>query len=313
VEQEAEMAQGPAHPEQPQPGKVEEARHRFAEELRYTARIRSPRLVAAFATVPREHFLGPGPWRVLSPMNLAEYWTTEDDRPHHLYHDILIEIDPVRRLNNGQPSLWACLYDQLELELEPGAHVVHVGAGTGYYSAILAEIVGRNGKVTAIEIDPELAAAAQRNLALAWPQAVVIATDGFAFRPEEPVDAIIVNAGVTHLSLAWVESLAAENGRLLVPLTTDAMGGFLLINRHGGETRYYPARFVHWTAIIACVGGRDPAAEARLRLALARSPFAAIRSLRRAPDEPDHTCWLAGEGWWLSTAPVSGDAQASPT
>jgi hypothetical protein len=29
-----------------------------------------------------------------------------------------------------------------------------------------------------------------------------------------------------------------------------------------------------------------------------------IRSLRRAPEEPDHICWLAGEGWWLSTAPV---------
>src|ERR1700756_4351770 len=162
------MAQEQPHSDQAQGRDVEEARHRFAEQLRYTARIRSSRVAAAFATVPREHFLGPGPWQVLSPMNLAEYWTTEDDRPHHLYHDILIAIDPIRRLNNGQPSLWACLYDQLELE--PGAHVVHVGAGTGYYSAILAEIVGRNGKVTAIEIDPELAATAQRNLASAWPQ-----------------------------------------------------------------------------------------------------------------------------------------------
>src|SRR4029077_521158 len=208
-------------------------RRRFAEELRYTARVRAPKVVAAFATVPREHFLGPGPWRVLSPMNLAEYWTTDDAKPHHLYHDILVAIDPLRRLNNGQPSLWAHLYDQLALR--PGAHVVHVGAGTGYYSAILAEIVGRHGKVTAIEIDPDLTAGAQHNLSFAWPQAVVLATDGFAFRPDEPADAIIVNAGVTHLSLAWVDSLAAENGRLLIPLTTaDGMGGFLLITRFGG-------------------------------------------------------------------------------
>jgi protein-L-isoaspartate(D-aspartate) O-methyltransferase len=311
MEQEAEMAHEHPRQDRAQVHDVEEARHRFAEELRYTARIRSPYVVAAFATVPREHFLGPGPWRVLSPMNTAEYWTTEDAQPHHLYHDILIAIDPARRLNNGQPSLWACLYDQLELE--PGAHIVHVGAGTGYYSAILAEIVGRNGKVAAVEIDPELAAAAQRNLAFAWPQAVVMATNGFALRPEEPADAIIVNAGVTHLSLAWVDSLA-ENGRLLVPLTTgDGMGAFLLITRHGGETRHYPARFAHWTGIIPCTGGRDPAAEARLRTALARSHFAAIRSLRRAPDQPDETCWLAGEGWWLSTAPVAGDASSKPS
>jgi protein-L-isoaspartate(D-aspartate) O-methyltransferase len=289
---------------------VEEARRRFAEELRYTARVRSPRVVAAFATVPREHFMGPGPWRVLSPMNIAEYWTTDDAEPHHLYHDILVAIDPMRRLNNGQPSLWARLYDQLE----PGGQVVHVGAGTGYYSAILAEIVGRNGKVTAIEIDLELAATAQRNLALAWPQAVVVATDGFSFRPDQPADAIIVNAGVTHLSLVWLDSLAADHGRLLVPLTTaDGTGGFLLITRQNGATRHYSARYASWTGIIPCTGGRDPAAEVRLRAALLGSPFAAIRSLRRAPDEPDDTCWLAGDGWWLSTAPVPGGAEARAT
>jgi len=310
------MAQGRdqerPHRDRAQARNIEEARQRFAEELRYTAHVRSSRVVAAFATVPREHFVGPGPWRILSPMSLAEYWTTDDARPHHLYHDILIAIDPIRRLNNGQPSLWAHLYDQLDLQ--PGAHVVHVGAGTGYYSAILAEIVGRAGKVTAIEIDPDLAVWARQNLALAWPQAVVVAADGFAFRPDPLADAIIVNAGVTHLSLAWIDSLAAENGRLLVPLTTaDGRGGFLLITRLGGETRHYPARFAHWTGIIPCTGGRDPAAEARLRAALARSHFAAIRSLRRAPDEPDDTCWLAGEGWWLSTAPVAGDASSKPS
>src|SRR5262249_26486846 len=74
----------------------------------------------------------------------------------------------------------------------------HVGTGTGYYSAILVEIVGRSGRVTAIEIDPALAAAAKENLA-AWPQARVEAADGFMFCPDCPADAILVNAGVTHL------------------------------------------------------------------------------------------------------------------
>jgi len=77
--------------------------------------------------------------------------------PRHLYHDVLIAIDE-ERLNNGQPTLWARMYDSLGPS--NGAHVVHVGTGTGYYSAILAEIVGRSGRVTAIEIDPALAAAA---------------------------------------------------------------------------------------------------------------------------------------------------------
>src|SRR5271169_1193603 len=97
------------------PDDIGRARRWFAEELRHTAHVRSPAVVAAFATVPREHFAGPGPWRVLSPLRMARYWTTEDANPTHVYHDILIAIDESRRLNNGQPSLWAALYDQLGL------------------------------------------------------------------------------------------------------------------------------------------------------------------------------------------------------
>ena len=147
---------------------IEEARRHYAEELRFTAKLASRAIIDAFATVPRERFFGPGPWRVLSPMALGEDWTTEDADPRHLYHDMLIAIDEARRLNNGQPSLWARMYDHLKLSR--GDHVIHVGAGTGYYSAILAEMVGRTGRVTAIEIDPILAARAKENLA-AWPQA----------------------------------------------------------------------------------------------------------------------------------------------
>src|ERR1700755_1740781 len=115
---------------------IEEARSRYAEELRFAARVRSSAVIDAFATVPRERFFGPGPWRILSPMALGQYWTTPDADPRHLYHDVLIAIDEERRLNNGQPSLWARMYDQLKLTA--GAHVVHVGVGTGYYTAILA-------------------------------------------------------------------------------------------------------------------------------------------------------------------------------
>jgi protein-L-isoaspartate(D-aspartate) O-methyltransferase len=286
-------------------GSIEQARRWYAEELRFTANVSSRAVIDAFATVPREHFVGPGPWRIKSPMRSGAYWTTEDADPSHVYHDALIALDETRGINNGQPSLWALLYDQLDLAR--GADVVHVGAGTGYYSAILAEIVGSGGHVTAIEIDSDLAERARDNLAAAWPQATVIVANGFAFRPDRPADAIIVNAGVSHVSMGWLDALAAENGRLLVPLTNaDGWGGFLIIERHAGETRRYPARYAGQTGIIPCIGGRDPAAEERLRAALAYSRLAAVRSLRRTPDEPDETCWLAGEGWWLSTAGTGG-------
>ena len=48
------------------------ARRWFAEELRHIARVRSPAVVQAFASVAREHFAGPGPWRLLSPWYLRE-------------------------------------------------------------------------------------------------------------------------------------------------------------------------------------------------------------------------------------------------
>jgi protein-L-isoaspartate(D-aspartate) O-methyltransferase len=282
---------------------IEEARQRYAEELRFTAKVKSRAVVDAFATVPREDFFGQGPWRILSPMAIGEYWTTEDADPRHLYHDVLIAIDEKRRLNNGQPSLWARLYDQLRLTR--GDHVVHVGAGVGYYSAILAEIVGSTGHVTAIEIDPDLAERARHNLAEAWPQATVVVADGFVFRPDRPADAIIINAGVTHISMAWLDALAPENGRLLVPMTNaDRWGDCLIIERHAGETRRYPVRYAGQIGIIPCIGGRDPAAEERFQAALARSRLVTVRSLRRTPEEPDETCWLAGEGWWLSTAAI---------
>ena len=279
---------------------IRTARQFYAEELRYTANVSSRSVIKAFATVPREYFVGPGPWRILSPMRLGDYWTTEDADPRHIYHDVLVALDEPRRINNGQPSLWAKLYDHLDLPAK--SHVLHVGAGTGYYSAILAEIVGRHGRVTAIEIDPDLARRACENLAN-WPQATVVVADGFTFRCAEPANAIVVNAGVTHISETWLDMLSPEDGRLLVPLTqNDLWGGFLLIKRRAAEALSYPALHVSPTGIIHCIGGRDPAAEIRLSAALARSRMTDVRSLRRAPDEPDETCWLAGEGWWLSTA-----------
>src|SRR6516164_11775991 len=62
-----------------------------------------------------------------------------DDSPSHVYHDVLIALDESRGINNGQPSLWAYLFDRLDLV--PGEQVLHLGCGTGYYTAIIAELV----------------------------------------------------------------------------------------------------------------------------------------------------------------------------
>jgi protein-L-isoaspartate(D-aspartate) O-methyltransferase len=183
----------------------------YAEEVRAVANLQSEALVRAFAKVPREHFLGPGSWEI---PNLAggSYHATPDADPKHLYHNVLVAIDAGRGLNNGLPSALALWFDALDLQ--EGNRVVHVGCGTGYYSAILAEVVGPNGHVIAIDVDPELASRAQNNLRY-LSHVQVLAGDGGEI-DIGPNDAIFINAGVTHPRAIWLDALR-PGGRLLVP------------------------------------------------------------------------------------------------
>jgi protein-L-isoaspartate O-methyltransferase len=143
------------------------------------------------------------------------------------------------------------------------------------YTAILAEIIGPRDRVTAIEIDPHLAGRARDNL-VPWPQATVIVGDGFIFRAEQPANAIVINAGVSHIAMSWLDTLSADAGRLLVPLTNGDG-----IERHAAERGVIRLN-MSVQPVIHCVGGRDAAAEERLNAAMAHSGMANIRSLRRA-------------------------------
>jgi protein-L-isoaspartate(D-aspartate) O-methyltransferase len=274
------------------------ARRWYAEELRFSGDVGSRAVIDAFATVPRERFVGPGPWNIKSPVRMGNYWMTADADPRHVYHDTLIALDAARGINNGQPSLWIALFDQLGIIA--GEHVLHLGCGTGYYSAIAAELVGVTGKVTAIEIDATLAKKARRALAR-WRQVSVLNTDGSRAKLD-PADTIIASAGATHPLLAWLDALH-PNGRLLFPMTTESQwGGMLLLTRQYAND--YAARFLCPAGFIEFIGARDPTIGRRLEDAFGRDRGVAVKSLRRAPAEPDETCWLAGEGWWLSTASV---------
>jgi protein-L-isoaspartate(D-aspartate) O-methyltransferase len=274
---------------------TEAARRAYAEELRFTTRMRSPALLAAFANVPRERFVGPGPWRVKSPWGLNEYWTTDDVDPRHLYHDVLVALDETQGVNNGQPSLWAFLLDRLDAAV--GEHALHLGCGTGYYTAILAELVGVGGSVAAIEIDSALAERARAALAL-WPRVVVSNADG-AGGSFEPADVIVVSAGVTHPPLPWIGALK-PGGRLLFPMTTErgGPGRMLLVTRLRRDG--FAARFLCDVRFIDFKGMRDPEASARLAQAFKRDGGASVKSLRLDDHKEDKSCWLHGGDWCLS-------------
>ena len=145
----------------------------YAKQVLAAANVVDARVTQAFATIPREDFLGPGPWLVRRW--LRDYVSTPDADPVYLYTDDLVALVPERGLNNGQPSLHAYLIHQASPVA--GEHVVHVGTGTGYYTAILAHLVGPSGRVTGIEYDGALAARARANLA-PYANIAVIEGDG---------------------------------------------------------------------------------------------------------------------------------------
>jgi protein-L-isoaspartate(D-aspartate) O-methyltransferase len=275
---------------------ITEARHWYAEELRFAAKVSSRALIEAFATVPRERFVGPGPWRVKSPMRIHDYWTTDDADPRHVYHDVLIALDEARGINNGQPSLWALLLD--ELDMRTGEQVLHLGCGTGYYTAIAAELVGAVGKVTAIEIDSSLAEKASKALT-PWPQVTVRNADGarIAF---DPIDVIVVSAGATHPLASWLDALK-PGGRLLFPMTTSRRGpgAALMVTR--GAADAFAARFLCRVGFIPFEGARDEGVSRKLAAALKRDQGAAVKSLRRDSHTRDGTCWLHDRDWCLSS------------
>jgi protein-L-isoaspartate(D-aspartate) O-methyltransferase len=250
------------------------------------------RLIAAFASVERERFVGEGPWPIFVG---SGYIPTVSDDPRLLYQDVLVGLATDRGINNGQPSLHArCLAACNPCDAES---VVHIGAGTGYYSAILASMVGTTGRVLAYEIEPDLALRARANLAQCPNVEVVGASAAEATLPA--ADLIYVNAGATHPLAAWLDALNI-GGRLVFPLTpNEGFGCMLMVTRRGVAS--YGASVITRVAFIPCIGARDDAASNALAAALETQSLKSVKSLRRGT-QPDDTAWCVGAGWWLSTA-----------
>jgi protein-L-isoaspartate(D-aspartate) O-methyltransferase len=282
----------------PSDERLEQARREFAEKIRAIAGLRTERLVEALATVRREDFLGPGPWRVLrldggSP---GYEWTPDDD-PRHLQDNVLVAIDAGRFLNNGEPAALLRWLD--DLALGPGERVLHVGCGVGYYTAIAAAAVP-GGRVLGVELDPRLAELARRRLARTQ-NAAVLAGDG-SLATAGRFDAIFVNAGATEPLPAWRGALA-RGGRLLLPLTAPlrrkgfGAGWMLLLTRLEGG---FAARFTSTVAVFDCAGARTPEGERRLSRAYERGGQERVRSLREDEHAAAADCWLHAEGFCLS-------------
>lgn len=277
----------------------EKLRSFFASLVCAASKTRDPRIEQAFAAVKREIFVGPGPWSI--GVGGHDYVRTPDDDPAFIYQNTLVALDPSRGLNIGMPQWHALWLDSIALK--EGETVLQVGVGTGYYTAIIAHLVGVSGCVHGYEIDAGLAARASENLK-DLPQVDVQPRSGIATDLPK-VDAIYVCAGITQPSWTWLDALR-PGGRLLFPLQPEGgFGGMLLLQRPDHGLRW-PAKFVSRAAFIACIGQQDADAGRRLAQAFS-SDWERVRSFRM-DDATDDSCWFAGDDWWLSTATADADA-----
>jgi protein-L-isoaspartate(D-aspartate) O-methyltransferase len=287
---------------------IDECRRLYAEEIRFTAKIRSPALVEAFARVPRERFLGSGPWEIapadvrgVSASGAMLASDTRVDDPRNLYHDVLVALDKARDINNGQPSALARWIDALDLKA--GDRTYHLGCGVGYYTAIMAEVVGANASVTGIEIHPDLAQRAKKNLSC-YPKVTVHAGDGAGFDPGA-CNAMLINAGVTHPMPLWLDRLC-EGGRMVVPLTmatTPTLGvGVMtkIVRERGGLS----AEMVTSVAIYSCRNVRDAQREPLMKAAVTSGALMNLKSVRRDAHEQADRCVIHGRDVCLSSAKI---------
>jgi protein-L-isoaspartate(D-aspartate) O-methyltransferase len=265
---------------------------RYAEEVAVLGGIKSPSLRRVLAIVRREDFLPPGPWIIESLE--GHYYLSDNDQVSQILHGVGVAIDPARMLNNANP-VRVCNQWQA-VDIQPGETVFHVGAGVGYYSALLAELVGPNGRVIAAEIDEPLRQRARQNLT-AWPQVEVI---GDALGTPLPgLDVIYASAGFANIPRGWIDALR-PGGRMILPMTgPHDHGGIFLFRKvtMGGPLAVTAQSF---TRHFPCIGARRAADLDAIANALNR-PLTDVASLRLDPHEADETCWLHHEDWCLSS------------
>ena len=270
---------------------VDEARARYAESIARAAWVTDPRIERAFAMIPREGFLPPPPWTVFPPGGFFKRPTSD---PKELYDDVLVVLDARRGVNNGQPSLHAAWMGAVDPR--PGETVVHVGAGSGYYTAILGVLVLPGGAVQAYEIEPQLAQLAARNLACL--DHVAVHGESALGQALPAADVVYVNAGVAAPDPGWLRALK-PGGRLIFPWQPSGPGGVTLVVRR--EARGFAAKPTLSVGFIGCEGAPPLARKAR------PSPDAVegTRSIWLTADRaPDGSATAVYDELWFSAESV---------
>ncbi len=180
-------------------------RQQLVDELARRGLVQDERVERAFFAVPREIFVPEfAAQRGLEAVYSDEAIVTKRDA----------QGMPVS--SSSQPAIMASMLERLDLR--EGQSVLEIGAGSGYNAALLAEIVGPQGRVVSVELDPELAKRSRSALRRAGSRVRVVVGDGHdGWAPQAPYDRIIVTASASEVPRAWLEQ-TVEGGLIEVPL-----------------------------------------------------------------------------------------------
>ncbi len=203
----------------------QKSRDRMVEAQLVSRGIKDPRVIAAIRTVPRHNFV-------------------DEALQNQAYSDFPLPIGEKQTIS--QPYIVALMTEALRLDGHE--KVLEIGTGSGYQTAVLAELVDR---VFSIERISSLSFRANQTLQkLGYSNTVLRISDGTLGWPDEaPFDAIIVTAGAPQIPAPLVEQLAM-GGKLILPVGDRNSQELVLLERTSGGIRKDPMGGVRFVALI---------------------------------------------------------------
>jgi protein-L-isoaspartate(D-aspartate) O-methyltransferase len=201
--------------------------------LRERGKLYDPRVEEALLAIPRHLFLPDAPIE-------------------QVYDDQSIPVKTDLRgdatCSDTMPSMVAHLLQQLSLQ--PGQNVLHIGTGTGYVSALMAHLVHKEGTITTIEIDRDIAKEAEANLVRnGYGMVKVVNKDGAeGYAPRAAYDRIVATCGIWDMPTAWIKQIKPE-GRIIAPIWLDGLQVMASFKLEADGTLYaenvMPSAFVY--------------------------------------------------------------------